>query len=358
MHPHIIDWLRDTEINPDAALATKRWSLAKKFGDKVGRAEAIDLLRAFVCDSPDDATIERLTSGFLAIDQEFPATKNTEVVRVVAGIVMVTKFSGSSYEADAFALGLLAASFQNHRNGLAQPAILTESESYLHQESLKVRPDEFDASAGTAEKKIGAAHRTLRESEGTPDEAARQAAASAYHKSISGAILDAEERLTAKLRHLAEESSIAWWILGEYSDLLGKPVSSVSADQYSLAAASEAAQRTRLLPPPPSIKPVLARALRSCRKPSKAQFNIEHYLGQDISWTSNYLKAINAADCVELVPVTTALRKMVELDDAAAVAKALPRLCPGVPRTASLTPAMMALQFYNELMFVRSLNEL
>lgn len=358
MHPHLIDWLRDTEINPDAALATKRWSLAKKFGDKLGRPEAIDLLRAFVCNIPDQATIERLTKGFLDIDQEFPATKNTEVVRIAAGIVMVTTFASSTYTGDALALGLLSACFQNNRQGPAQPAILTEADNYLYQESLKQRPDDFDAPLPSSEKKIASAYKALRESEATPDEAARQAAATAYHKAVSTAISDVGQQLTTRLRRLAEESSIAWWILGEYSELLGKPVSTVSADQYSLAAAAEAARRTRVLPPPSSMKAVLGRALKGCRKPGKAKLSISHYLGQQISWSVDYLKKVNAGDCIELVPLTAALQKMNELDDAAAVTKALPRLCPGIEQTASLTPVTAATQFYNELMFLRALDEL
>jgi len=61
------------------------------------------------------------------------------------------------------------------------------------------------------------------------------------------------------------------------------------------------------------------------------------------------------SDCRDLSPLCAALEKTEELGSASTALKALVKLCPGVKGDLTLTPAQAAQQFYNELVFLRTL---
>ena len=103
MHQLLIDWLKRIHLNADTALATKRWKLAETLAGKITRKELLQLLRAFLFSPAPPELIQNLTQQFLEIDQEFPASKNIEDVRLMAGIVITVAFSQRTSDADAFA---------------------------------------------------------------------------------------------------------------------------------------------------------------------------------------------------------------------------------------------------------------
>jgi hypothetical protein len=223
---------------------------------------------------------------------------------------------------------------------------------------VKQRPDNFSNRIGGSERKIGAAYKAMREAEAAADEAARQSSTTAYHKAIGNAVADVEQELADRLVRLAEETGMLWWVLGERSDLLDRATPSISSRTYALVAAIEAAERTQILPPPASMDALLQRALKPCRSAGPKKLRLSDYVDEGGTWRRDQLQRINAGDCAELVPITTALKKMEELADAAAVAKAVTRLCPGVKGDATLSPFEAARQFYNELVFLKALEAL
>src|SRR5689334_17978156 len=87
--PMLIDWLRQIHLNPDAALAAKRWKLAETFAENVTRKEAIHLLRVFLFPEATTQHLQTLTERFLTFDSEFPASGNAEEIRLMAGLVML-----------------------------------------------------------------------------------------------------------------------------------------------------------------------------------------------------------------------------------------------------------------------------
>jgi hypothetical protein len=359
MHPHLIDWLRNTEIAPDAATATRRWRIAKKLKEKVDRPGVIELLRAFTLPRPDKASIKKLTDEFLSFDQEFPVTNNSELVRVMAGVVMVASFADASVKSDAFSLGLRAASFQGRRGPPAQAEIVKEAEDYLAKEAARMRANDFSHDIDSSEQGLASAYDLMRTAESAGDEAQAQSARAAYQKAVSDAISDADQVLADRIARLAEESAMLWWVLGEFSDQLDRRISSLSASEFALIAAAEAAERTQLLPPPPSIDALLSKAIHGCKSGVNKRSPFKEYLlNSNEDWRARQIDKLNFRDCIDLVPITASLQKMVESDDADAVSKMLPRLCPGVAAEIVMTPVDAARQFYAELIFLRALDKI
>jgi len=356
MHKHTIDWYRQINLTSDATLAQKRWDTAEAVTKTLTRARVIELLRLFLFPSPTSEFSQQFTSELVGLDAEFPITNNIQELRLMAGMVMVTSFEGSTNNGCAFALGLRAANFPDGRIKAIQPAILTVAEEYLRNEAGRLRPDEFakDVSADVTEI-LTAQSKELSEAEAGGDEAKKGAARSAFSELVPRSIANSHRKLTERILQLAEESGLLWWVLSEYSDALQQPVRTLNPEAYAFAAGFEAAQRTMRLPPPPCIGPLLARALQPC-KPTDKKLSLADYVkSTEPRWRAAHVKSVNVVDCRDLSPLCAALEKTEELGSAVTALKAMPKLCPGVKAELTLTAAQAAQQFYNELLFLRAL---
>jgi hypothetical protein len=204
-----------------------------------------------------------------------------------------------------------------------------------------VRPPDFD-DRGTVAKKLEAFGEAINDDEAR--KTAQEELAEALH-----------ENYGQKLQRLAEETGLLWWLLGGYSSAQKLKTDDVDNVAYALIAASEAAERTQLLPPPPSIYAILGRAIAPC-KVTKNHFSLKEFVNAaDATWRNKFVAAHPAPDCADFVPFVTALAKTEEAGSTGILAKALPKTCPGVAANSSLTPSEAAGQLYNELMFLKAL---
>lgn len=356
MHPHLIDWFRGPHLVPNESAVSKRWSAANALAESAKRDLLIDLLRLFLFEAPKQALIDRVTPQILKHDPTFPVADNTEELRLMAGVVGVAAFAEATAWADAFALGLQAAHWRPGRTIPAQVEIIRDAAAYLESEGDRVRPTDFGALPKTEADKLPAALKALVTAEGGDDKAAVVAPASAYRSLLVAAMNEADVALARQVQRLSEESALLWWIIAEHSMTLRKSTNGMPATAYALIAATEAAERTRLLPPPASAGPLLARALKPTKAPAKGEATVAQYLSAtDPEWRSRRVENLRMSDCQDLVPFATGLAKTEEFGSAQKAVDVLPNLCPGVASNQAFTPAAAAHQHYVELMFLRAL---
>jgi hypothetical protein len=345
MHPLLIDWLRKNNFNADTAFATKRWKLAQGVAGKSSRKDVLQLLRAFLFENSSPEVISGLTRKFLEFDKEYPASNNKEDVRLQAGVVMVAGFEQRTFDGDALALGLRAAAFPAERCKPAHTGIIEEALKYIEQEALTIRPTDFD-SDHTSEivEKLEAYGVSVTDAE--------------QRKTAQEALADKLDDLYRQpLRRLTEEIGLLWWLLGGFSPTLKQETGSIDATAYALIAAAEAAERTQLLPPPPSIYAILRRALASCKGAKRGKTTFKDFVAEaDSTWRKKFVEDYSVADCADLVPFATALTKTNEAGDADILTKVIPNTCPGVSSDMELAPWEAAQQFYNELIFLKALS--
>jgi hypothetical protein len=275
------------------------------------------------------------------LDSEFPVSKNIEELRQIAGLVMVVKFAASSHEADLFALGSEAADFPAGRTSPMQPGITAEAKSYALKEAAVYRPNNFADNSEEVVKPLIAKARALNDAEATGDAAKIKPAQTSYRKAITDVIASSYRTLSKR------------WALAGFSERLEKPVENLSMQEYPLIAAFELAKRIFTLPPPPSVGPLLTRAVNACGSGKKKAKLAEYLTATDEQWVVDFAAGASIGDCVDLVPISTALSKMAELGDVGAVVNALPRFCPGF-KDESFTPAEIAHQFFKETGFLRA----
>lgn len=357
MHKHTIDWYLQLNITSDAPIATKRWGTAEALAKTLTRARIIELLRLFLFAPSGTDFTQQFTNELIDLDTEFPVTNNIQELRMMAGLVIITTMGKPSHYANAFALGVRAANFPAGRAQPIQPAMVTETEEYLRNEADRLRPDEF-ANNVVPEITKGLIARTkaLDEATAAADAPKTAAALASYTKSVIDTIASSHRILAERVNQLAEESALLWWVLAEHSDTFNKSVNQLTPETYAFAAAAEAAQRTVQLPPPPSIGPLLARALQPC-KAGKNKLALSDYVKTaDPIWRAAHVKAVNVSDCRDLAPFCAALEKTEELGSAATALKTLSKFCPGLKGELPLMPAQAAQQFYNEIIFLLALN--
>jgi hypothetical protein len=354
MHPYLVDWFRNVHIHSDPKVVEKRWNTAKEYGKTLSRSSVLSLLRLFLFSSVEAAQGKLFTDQLLLLDTEFPVTKNTEELRLMAGVVMLTAFAEPSMAGDAFALGLRSASFPARKMEPAQVAILAEAEGYLKAEAERLRPNDFQVPEKVDGAKLDQEYKAIAEAD--TDAADLAAAEEAYHAAIADAINERSEPLFEQIRRLAEESALLWWILGEYSTSLKTRTSELTSSEYAFVAGAEAADRTHILPPPCSARALVVRALKACKEKPKKIFKLADFLAAtDLNWSRELLGKVESIDCYDLVPLVAVLAKRKEFGDDDAAIKVLPRLCPGLSIEGPLVSADVAIQFYSEMVFLRAL---
>lgn len=341
--PQLIDWLRKLHLNADAQLAAKRWKMAETFCSTVDGENCCDVLRCFLFAEPQANSVQRLTDKLLGIDSEFPATNNTEEVRLTAGIVMLAAKTKNKIFARAAAFGLRAASFPAHRCSPYENVVSQEMADFLREESESLRCATFDPSQDAA---------SFPEANAPPDAAMTTVSVRK--------LIDLFAQLYGKrIQRLSEESGVLWWFLGAFSDILNKESKDLTSESYALVAANEAADRIQLLPPPPSVHPLLGRALSKCKSFKKKKLTLKDFiLASDEKWRSNFLIVHKSANFGDLVPITTSLRKFDDSGDATVLGKALQKACPGVSPDLAISELEASTQMFDEIMFMRTLTAL
>ena len=334
----LIDWLRQLHLTADAALAAKRWNLAETLAEQITRKEAVQLLRVFLFPESVAQHLQTLTQLLLDKDSEFPASNNTEEVRLMAGIIMVAAVQKRPALADAFALGIKAAAFPKHRCTPAHRSIVEEMGKYLDAKADVLRPSDFSAS-GDRDYVLTSLELFAANVGATAAKQSSENLADALHK-IYG----------RRLQQLAEEIGVLWWLLGGYSSALNQEIAGLSAEAYALIAAAEVAERTQLLPPPPSIYAILGRALTRCKGAKNKHFTLKDVVAAtDATWRNTFVAGHPITDCADLLPLVTALTKLEDSGDITTLAKTLQKACPGVAADLALPPLEAARQLYNEL---------
>ena len=285
MHPYLIDWFRNVEINVDLDMVEKRWETATIYGKQLTRKSAETLLRLVLFTGTDAGQVKMLTDALLKLDREFPVAGNTEELRLMAGVVMVTTFASFSDAGNAMALGLRAAAPSARQTNPIHPAILTEANKYWRIQGEVQRPDDFGLDSEVGPNSFAAQYEAMKKAETADEAVAIQSAQAEYNAALAKVIHDGQRVLSRQIRRLAEESNLLWWVIGEYSTTLNQHSAELTADRYALVAAAEAADRTGILPPPPSYGALLNRALSRCKPEPKKSLPYSNFLQKsDEKW--------------------------------------------------------------------------
>lgn len=113
---------------------------------------------------------------------------------------------------------------------------------------------------------------------------------------IKDAILTSN-KLTASMEtevsSAREEAQVAWWLIGEYSEILNLPLSKTSPMAALLPCGEELAKLSSFELPPVSAGRILIRSMNNCNEPLSSTISIRQLVtGSDCTWKENFLKKV------------------------------------------------------------------
>ncbi len=319
-----------TEVN----LLQPRWDAAANFSKQLSADRACALLRLALFGNPVTEFANEFSEEMVRQEPTFPPDGNLELLRVMATAALYSQMQTETNEADAVALGLLAAAFQPDRIQPVCRELMQRASEYVATESERLRPTpkvegNFRAFENAFDSDVW---------EANPDST----------KLLGNAVLELGETLG----RISEENQYLWWLLGRRSSLLNKQRKTLSAKEYALAAAAEAADRVAILPPPSSVESLISEVLAQCSKGATSAVSLVDLIkaaGIDAVWTTTVTaSARNLCPIASLVETRAAGDKV----DIALLEKL------GISEKFKISPIDAANQYFRELMFLRALTKL
>lgn len=334
MHTHFYHWHNRVDLKPENTVLKSRWDAAAKFSKDITGKDACSLLRLalFGAAEPDFAT--RFSEALVAQEPTFPPGNNLELLRVMATAALYSQMETRSVEADAVALGFVAAAFQPDRIKPVCKELGVRAAEYLASESERMRPIPT----------VEGDYRSLKE--------AAEAEGWADNPEATQLVSKAVLELGETMGRIAEENQFLWWLLGRRSSLLNTRREKLSPKEYALLAGAEAAERVALLPPPASVESLIDEVLSQCAKATNTAIPLADFID---AANIGSLSAVTAgAEVGELCPLKGLLgaRRAGTKVDGASLEKL------SIPAKLKVSPTEAANQYFRELMFLRALEQL
>lgn len=351
MHPNFYHWHSRSDLKTDVSLLNTRWDAAAALAKEVKRADIIDMSRMLLFEEPVDGFASRLTSAILSADPTFPPEKNAALLRVMSAAVAWSALEEPSHIADSIALGMHAGQSSLGRSSPVCADVLKRGTEYLASESDRVRPLEMYSARRTAAVRLKAEMAALKTA---ADQNNAQLVGKTSGTVASELIKTLDEQAEAcqvAFERLAEETQFLWWTVNGRSPMVGRSRRELAPSEYALVAASEAAERVTVLPPATSTEALIEEALSQCAKREK-RTTLGGILAADTVRVLRPSSEGTGMGC--LLPVSTLLHSR----NGAGIVEQESFSLLGMKPDVEVSPAAIAIQFYRELMFVRSLAEL
>lgn len=349
MHPNFFHWHSRAELKPDPAILEPRWNAAAKFAEKLASDDVRSLLRLVLFSGAEPDFAKRFMEALVKVEPTFPIANNAELLRVMAAASVQSRLEKPSDVADAIALGLHAATFPQGRSEPVCQDVMTSAMQYLAQESERRRPEIDPGVLEKAEKQVESQYVALKkaaEANNVPD---MTKAIETVGRGVLGAMKASHERLGEVIGRLTEESQYLWWLIGRWSPNMKTRRDPLSAAEYALPAAAEAAARVSLLPPAASVEALLEEVLNQCGKRGEAKTSL-----LDLLLDGNHTQDDKTKATQELTPLATLLAERSQ--SSKPDVDSLKRL--GFPPKATISPIEAARQYFRELVFIRAMADI
>jgi len=287
MHPQFPDWYRFADADPQQETLENRWSGIERLVQWHEKEKWLDCVRLFLGYPFSEVDSHE---GFVEImrkdDSTFLSRDNELEVQVLTGAAILNKISNPSEIADLTSLAVLCAYCGGKRYGdVIMEEVIEEAHRYLQERGRNVRErseaedyfsdistgDDAFANIGKLNEELGNVNnrqaQQVNQRLQTTNERFNQLlkayqSLGAQLSSLVANVGEAAERMVEeRLETMEEELDILWWLFGEQSRELGKPFAEIGAAHMVLIASDELAEKTTLVPGPPSVKDLLGKAL-------------------------------------------------------------------------------------------------
>jgi GTPase-associated system helical domain len=306
MHQDLAAWYRTAGIEPDGATLPKRWNAISGFaGDK---STTVELARLFFgLGRPGTEFISAFRGALQNEDPAFKTRDNDHELAVLSGAALIDSIeSPDTSIADFTALALVSGAGQNARQTPPVPEIPESAASYLAKRSLERTV--FSGPDAAAIGSDGAA--LLNELKN----ACASNAVQTLQAPLSRLAAMVQElgtiqlRMSEQLLVQGEETNMLWWLFGQHSRDLKRPLSEIPVPVAALTIGKELADLTLRIPGPSAATAFLDKALRSSKSKLPEKITLQESVnGASTDWRQALIDARWAGLLSDLTPVLTAV---------------------------------------------------
>lgn len=356
MHKHFADWYRIAAIEPHEEFLQRRWAGIEKVLEWLDIDSGIEMIRTSNGAGSTSEFLEQFQGAFKEADSAFPMLSNELELRVLASSCAALVLEGKpSRLSDLVALCIKCASFGNSRMGEGVPDLPARGIGYIEARSREVRAATSKASVQSGLKKIDIEEltRELQAQNFQP----LSSAVDAIQGAVSSLGLSVQRALNSILdaqRAQQEELDALWWVVGEYSGDLGRPLSDVKAPALGLVIGKELADKTIFIPGLFAADALIAKALKASRVRRQAKVTLRQAVEEsDRTWRTLAAEHFLNDRAERFCPVLLAVGKSLETDDPGSWAPAYEK-GNGFDIDRPLDELKLARQVYDELMLQRA----
>ncbi|HEY9773716.1 MAG TPA: GTPase-associated system all-helical protein GASH [Planktothrix sp.] len=353
MNPEFADWYNNTVNGLSRETTQRRWNAVKSITNKFDRALS-DCLVHLVFGKKVDATQKgRFCEQLRAGDDQF-GDNNERELQILAAASLATVMDTEKPIAAVSAMSIVTGSLNGSRQLVELPMdLLKRAEGCLRRMALVVRrrPELSDNPTSKVNTKIDGAKKLIVEpltSDGV------LAALEQSVQLIDSTINQTNSKLQDKLDRMSkliavqdEELEILWWAFGERSEAANASFHKIPTEFKPLALSNELASKTRFLPGPVSLIPILTRAGLSTDQMLTVPAAIN-------SPADSWLESIGSesSDSTLLMPLHAAIYKKLETSDDKAWIESWHKSV-GIDERQKFSTLNLAKQFYYECLLKR-----
>ena len=357
MHRNFADWYRAVSLTPPSETLESRWKSIVAFTSGCGAEEIGDLTRMFYGREPKGAEfLEEFRTVFKDEDKTFAMRDNDPELQVLAGSALVNLLVDGQGLDRAAALAILVTDCRGLRKApLADIPLLARN--HLNQVSASLRASKVPAPPMIADfsQKLTQVKAHLQANQVPqlvdPLGTFMQGIVDAMQGLANFASASANEQ---QLR--AEESEILWWIVGGCSRDSNTPFQDLPSPSGILIAAKELSELVKNLPGPLAAPAFLSTVIKTAHPELGTKVSISEAIGAcTIAWQKSCLQPIPLAKIEDICPLHCAIAKSVEADGNKGWYTVFASLT-GLKASEKFKPLDLALQAYDERMFIRALD--
>lgn len=361
MDRNFSQWYLETKMQMDHEILTRRWKGVETFEKTLGIEQIFELSRLFYqMDLKNNSFEEEFRAVFQDADKAFLMKGNALELAVLAGAVLRKAVKRDNRDTSLIAAyATVCANFGGEGKNPAVPDIVNLARGYLSSKSAELR--HLD---GT--KRILFPHQELikgGQKLATFFQANDVANISSHWDGYSKKLISTLEKCVEvsnliQREHLLhrEESDILWWVMGEYSRDLEAPMRNLQLPVACLVASKELADLTRILPGPFAAPAFLDKVLRSVFTNLDKPITFSEGINQaDGDWRKAWFQNYNDIDSLDLCPILFAVGKSTEESGGKNAWERPFEVTTKLSPKMQLLPLSMAMQIYEECLFVRSI---
>ncbi len=321
MHKLFGEWYRAAKIEPKSEWLPKRWEAIEKFKlPKDGILWELELVRLFnLQPAKDDKFTDTFQSAFQESDPTFPMRNNKVELSVLAGAKIIHCLEKyPSRFANIIALATLCNNCQGLAPQVPVPDILASATKYLIKKAANLRskklfeintPNEY--SPGSLEKLLEEVKNKSHEIDKRVTNLLEQLVTAADNSHL---ILTSVKEILNRQKLLEEETNILWWLFGEYSRDLERPVRELTISKVCLVIGKELADLTNSIPGPFSAEAFLDKMISASKtegtKKKNSIANAVNASSRD--WRNRLISQTRNQAVIDFCPVHFAIEKSIE----------------------------------------------